>query len=345
MPDPGNIYPFRDGDVSKETSLFRHDPQNPPVPRMPARVGPESLAFRRQRSISEFYREWFNEQNKSLSDLYEPRLRNVWRIVRTLAIARGVVMKKSQTLEAATTVHPSPWIEPFHFYAREGTDQFVNAICKARMLPLLPPDIPALHLNGRVDAGYDPEQDEPLFDFIRLAEHVATRVLFIPRTKEGVQGLAGLFDPRIARLAWPSPPEIMAYEHELVRKTYATLISTDSGGGDQEAEAGLRAKDFSQAEILQVLAMARAHALVATGLDDPETFFHFEVARLKELAQRQSRREDFRGAAQTIRDVLRLVANRDKGDGDEDYDSIVEAEMVKDQKRLPKPDEDGILDA
>lgn len=325
--------------------MFRVDPQNPPVPRRPTVIGPDSIGYRKQRTIKEFWDEWFTGENKSLSDLYPDRLRNTWRIVRTLAIGRGVVTKKNQTLVNATKVHPSPWISPFHFYAHSSPDPIVNAICKQRMLPLLPPDVPAVHLNGRVDEGYDPEKDDALLDFLKLAEHVSSRVLFIPRTREGRMGLAGLFDPKLARLAWPTAQEIMDYEQILVSRAFGTMVATGPSGGDHEAAAKLRAEDFHEHEILQILAMARAHAAEATGLDDPETFFTMEIARMQALASKQAEREDYRGAAQTRRDALRLLTTRDKGDGDEDYDQIVEAEVVRAKKRLPKADEDGIVDA
>lgn len=345
MTDPRSIFPLRDEDVPEGTSLFRLDPQNPPVPRMPAKLGPDSIGFRKQRNIEEFWKEWFSGENLSLDDLYPQRLAVAWRLVRELAGARGLFTARAQTLAEVTRVHPTPWIEPFHFFNRMGPDPVVVGICQERKLPLLPPDIPATHVNGRVDEGYDPEQDESLLDFIRLSEHVASRRLFVARTKAGRHGLAGLFDPSIARMAWPSPAEIMHFEQILVEKIYATMVSTDSAGGDLEASAMLRNDyDLQQHEVLQVLAMARAHAAVATGLDDPESYFMMEIAKMQELARKQAAREDYRGAAQTRRDALRLLANRGAKDEDEDYDGIVAEEMYRQKKKLPKPADDMIGD-
>ena len=313
---------------------------------MPSVLGPDSIGFRRQRSIDAFWKDWFDGENLSLDELYPDRLRVAWRITRELAIARGVLTKKNQTLAEATRVHPVPWVAPFHFFGRLSTDPIIDDICKERKIALLPPDVPAVHVNGQVDKSYDPEKDESLLDFIRLTEHVATRRLMIPRTREGRHGLAGLFDPRLARIAWPSAMEIMHYEQLLVEKTYGVMVKPGEDGGDQQAGATLRVQgDLHQHEVLQVLAMARAHAALATGLDDPESFFIMEIAKLQELAHKQGAREDYRGAAQTRRDALRLLATRGVDDGDEDYDRVVEEQMTKEKKRLPKPVEDDTIEA
>lgn len=332
--DPRPIYPFRDEDVSQETSLFRHDPLHPPVPRMPARQGPDTIGYRKQGDIDQFWKAWFEGEDLTLDDLYVHRLRAAWRITRELANARGVITKKTQTLTEVTKLTPSPWSHPFHFFASLSDDPIVDAICENRQLPMLPPDIEALHEDGRVDQNYDPGQDPALLDFLRLTEHVASRRLFMARTRKGRYGLAGLFDPDTARLAWPSAGEIMRFEHLLIERIFHVMVSAEDDGGDQEALAILRTElDLQQHEILQVVAMARAHAAEATGLDDPETYFSMEIAKLQELARKQVSREDYRGAAQTKRDVLRLLSTRTVDDGSEDYDRIVEAEMVKEKKK------------
>ena len=340
--DPSDIiYPFRCEEAPDQASLFRRDPQAPIVPRMPGLMAPGVPGYRRQKTVRQFWDDWFAGEELSLEDLYPHRLAVVWRIMRYLATARGVLSTQRQTLADATKLQPSPWTTPFNFYAHGGQDLYVSEICSQRELPLLPPDISAVHEDGRVDRGYDPEKDESLLDFIRLTEHVATRVLFTPRTKEGRFGMAGLFEPNTARLAWPSGTEIIHFEQILIEDIYATMLDADERKGDQEAVSVLRVKyDLNPDEILSVMAMARAHAIKATGLDDPESHFLMEIARLQELARRQSAREDFRGAAQTRRDVLRLLSVRADKDGDEDYDQIVEAEMVKEKKkkRLPPPE-------
>lgn len=343
-PDGSSIYPFdSDEDVPQGTSLFRFDPLNPPVPRVPSKVGPDSIHYRRQRSVAEFWDDWFEGQGKSLDDLFEHRLCVAWRIIRELAVARGVITAARTTLSEATRIHPSPWTDPFHFFARKSQDPIIDSICEERKLPLIPPDVLAVHPDGRVDEGYDVMKDESLADFIRLTEHVATRRLFIPRTKEGRLGCAGLFDPRTARISWPTPQEIMHFEEILIERIFGQMVKVDETGGDEEARSILRTKfDLHAHEIRQVLAMARAHALVATGMDDPETFFILEIARMKALAAKQSAREDYRGAAQTSRDMLRLIQGRDGGNSTEDEDSIVEQEMSRARKKLPKPDEDVV---
>jgi len=341
------IYPFRDEDAPKEASLFRVDPHNPPTSCMPTRMGPDSPGFRRQRSIDEFWRDWFAGEEMSLEDLFPFRLRTAWRILRELARLRGVLTSARQTLADATNVHPTPWMTPFHFFSRMSDDPVINDVCQRFELPMLPPDIPALHVNGHVDESYDPSKDDQLAAFIKIAEHVASRSLFIPRTREGKLGLAGLFDPHLARIAWPSHQDIMRYESILVCRVFTMMLDIKAGdaGGEAEAAAMMRSElDLSEHEIEQVFAMARASAARATGLNDPESFFHMEVAHMQGLARKQTAREDYRGAAQTRRDVLRLVQGRETGEADEDYDRIVEAEMSKEKKRLRAPDDDDTLD-
>ena len=68
-----------------------------------------------------------------------------------------------------------------------------------------------------------------------------------------------------------------------------------------------------------------------------------EIARLLALADKQAAREDYRGAAQTKRDALRLIANRATSDEAEDYDAVVEGEMGRAKKKLPKPSQNDTL--
>ena len=219
--DPSDIiYPFRGEEVPERASLFRKDPQSPAVPRMPNVMAPGVAGYRSQRTVRQFYADWFAGEDLSLEDLYPHRLIVAWRVVRAMATARGVISSKRQTLLEATKLQPSPWSDPFHFYSHTAADPLMRDICEHRRLALLPPDIPALHEDGTVDKGYRPEQDESLADFIRMTEHVATRLLFVPRTKEGRFGMAGLFEPDIARLAGPSAAEIMHFGQSSFEEAY-----------------------------------------------------------------------------------------------------------------------------
>lgn len=342
--DTGSIFPFRE-DEPRGRGFFEIPADVPPKPCVSGVVGPDTPGYRRQKSIRAFYQEWFEGENMSLDDLYSSRLRAAWRITRELANLRGVLTGKKQTLADATKLLPSAWITHFHLYANVTQDLFVHDLVTGRALPLLPPDVPCLHEDGHVDEGYDVEKDEVLEDYIRLTEYTATQRLSMPRTLIGRQGMAGLFDPKIARVAWPSAMEIQGFEQELVEKIYGILVRTDEGGGDAEAVAQLRyTYELHPHEIQQVMAMARAWSSQATGLDDPETYFMMEVARMRELAQRQAGHGDFRGSAQTRRDILRLLGTRGTASGEEDFDGIVEQENARVRKKLPPPEKDGMIE-
>ena len=255
---------------------------------------------------------------------------------------RGIITSPRQFLRDVTSLAPSPWFDPFHLFGAMSSDQTVNAICSAHKLPLLPPDIPG-GVSGIV-TGYHPDEDAKLDAYVRLMEHVSRR-LGIARTRDGRMGLAGLTNARVIRAAMPHPIAIMEFEAGVVEHSIELLIEH----GETELRAWLRQRyDLTTPEVQSVLAMCRRQARDSSGIDDYMDLLALDAMRLDRISQKQQANEDYRGAVQTIRDKARLVLQARTGaksDDDEDFGSIVDAEVAREQKKkLPAPPSDGMLD-
>jgi len=343
MVDPRKVNPFDEGASQEGAPLFRLDPEDTPVESAGlALYGPDTPGYRRT-DLSTFWRDWFDTDGMTLDSTYRWRLPVAWRVLRVQAALRGILTEPRQLLRDVTNNTPSPWFEPFHFYGAMGSDQMVNSICTEQQLPLLPPDIPAGHRGDAIQT-YNPDDDRALDAYVRMTEHI-TRRLGIARTREGRNGLAGLTNPRLIRAAMPHPIAIMEFEAGLVERTLETLIEL----GESEARAELRQEyDLTAPEVQSVTAMCRRFARDASGIDDYMDLLAMDAMRLDRIAQKQQKQEDYRGAVQTIRDKARLVLQARQGTktgDDDDFGSIVDAEVAREQKKLPrKPDLGGMLE-
>lgn len=307
--------------------------------RVPSKFGPDIRNFRRHRTIQEFWNEWFDAEEPAKID--GPRLFTAWRIIREMARIRGVLTDPRETLLEATRVAPSPWAEPFALHYAHDADARIRQLCRREDTPLLPPDVPEKDLRNPT---YSPNQDKALMTYLRIAEYVAINLLKVNQTRDGRLGLTGLLDPAEARHAWPHQDAIMAYEDYLIGCVYRAMVSADGDGGDTLTRDELRRLGLSARETEQLMVMARARAPKMAGLDDPKTFLYMQLAKMDSLADKMTAREDYRGAAQARRDVVRILTAKDQSQDEEDLDGIVEIEMRKESKKRRKsPDEEGMM--
>ena len=309
---------------------------------LPALLGVELFGPRRQATPRQFWLEWFGGDTYTAEELAPHRRALAWRIVREMCILRGVLESPTQSLREATNFNPSPWTSPFHFMSQISPDKVVADVCCESKLPLMPPHLARL-LEGNLRDSYDPSKDNKLRAFLQMCEHIAVQRLRCAGSETGRLGMRQMFSPEECHEAWPHPREITEFEDVMVKMTYVKIVSTEQGGGEAEAEAELRTRyALLDHEVDQVMGMARKRAPRELGLDDPRVFFALRMAKMAALAEKQTTREDYRGAAQTHRDMLRL-ANMQKDDNDEDYDGIVEREVDNARRRkLARRTEDDV---
>jgi hypothetical protein len=254
-----------------------------------------------------FWRRMFNRDTAPLSASYHYRVRTAWRLAREFARLLGIV-SESQTIAEAISHDEDPWRQQYPFMGAEEAraHQRVNAdlVFVLRhadghnQMPLAPPPVPEKWLDGRgnVKPEYNPENEEhdPLLHRwiwcagrvvdmmgLNLATPGSARLdpPVAPDPESGRLGMIGLLDPKLVRLAFPSPEDIMTFEVDLAEITCDKLV--EYGAIDVHkwlhAAFGLQAR-----EQRSVVKMARARAALMS-YGDPEEARAVMVMRLEKM--------------------------------------------------------------
>lgn len=308
-----DIRPFDSDRPEREISLFQRSAETDAM--LPVPVPLEASEIRRDceyrgERLRELFREWWSSEEQTLEQLYPQRLMVAWRLMRRLAVLRNV-LEPHQRLEELCF---NSWHEPFHFGSRMAADTAVYRTCSAVELPLMPP----------LPESEDPQQDRRLRAYTDLLNYLARDVLLVHRTLAGRQGLAGLLDPGLVRVAMPAPGELMYFEQHLVRESFREFVEH----GQDETEVWLEGRGFTQAEIREVMLMIRGFARERVGLDDFEGAKALAVARMQHAAKQLEAALDYRGAAAAIKEEMKI--RRMRGEGEELGE---ETEMVLEVKR------------
>ena len=100
-------------------------------------------------------------------------------------------------------------------------------------------DIWRMRSNRIVPQSYDITKDEPLHLFCESMEMLADRLHAYEGTEveseAGIEGIAGLLTPQMARIAWPTVDELIMYEDELIMYIYDEVIQhSDSINTEKE---------------------------------------------------------------------------------------------------------------
>ena len=298
--------------------------------------------------LNRCFKDEFKTTSYSLADLSPYRVRAAWRILRHM-LRCWTLLEPDQTLEDAVppkAITPSQdrWRVPQaplgEFYDDKQLSYLETTILKAAHkipselcvwrfnqitkeprffegMPILPPPVPwgFSESNPDHDPDYDPLKDRLLVLYCRLIDNIATDLMIRVGTRidreAGRMGMAGLTDPRLVRLAFPSRYEIINFENQLIRQTAARVIDhsqfevLDWLG----AQHGLNS-DESQA----MLKMART-VIRKTHEADIEDDRGLMIARLEDVARRAREAMDIRAEIAALKQmsiVLRL------GDGEKD---------------------------
>lgn len=262
-----------------------------PAPPQPVKPG-ELEAIKRAQTPSEheafqkrFWRNVMLEERVTLADTLIYRVRAGWRIAREMARLKNICSENELLIEGLPLV-PDPWTngslynKPAEFADIKAQKRYmaplwdvVLLICgnpddnrvdaQRKPLPLLPPKVSPSYRDesGAVIDDYAPENDTRLMAWIkaatRISEHYAMRFTYAPEggTEElesGRIGLAGLLDPKVCRIAFPTRTQIMYFEEMLLEETIKELTNgVNEAGAWLKNHYGLRER-----EVRGVLAMA-----------------------------------------------------------------------------------------
>jgi hypothetical protein len=337
------IKPFSPQKDDKPLRLFQHlKPSESDVPPL------DTICDQRARSphglqgneLRTFWSEIFRAENLTLADLYPERLQAAWRIVREWCALIRIIQYPNQALhQVLTDREPSPWtFRNFRPKSIGGIrDAYVRG-CYGDVpgLPLSPPVQPKV---ARHHPDYEPNRDKRLVVWCKVVARIGVGRLGLMTRPDGRYGMAGLVEPIYARLAFPSPGEIYAFEEAIVTKALGWLVETSlQEAGERLTEVyGLRAH-----EVQQVLAMAQDCATRHTAVSS-ESAKAVLLLRLEKLLGDAQKALAVRDAVFVVREIAKLrglvkvSGEKAEQSVDEMVKLAAEQSGSKEQKRLPPP--------
>lgn len=266
--------------------------------------------------LSAFWAEHFNKGKLNLDELYPFIVAAAWRIARGLSMLKGKIGPETFLNE----MDPCEWRTPSIGTNAGAGPRSIERALMVTSTAILPPAPPEEWLNGEKDPSYyDPASDIAYAQHLEVVMRVATR-LGIEQRREGRFGLVPLTDPTIARTAWPTQREIMAFESVMVDESVSTLISDGHFGALRKLREshGLSHEEAGS----MVLLARRAMRQMRNGTDcdgDKATM----VARLEDLAARCRTSLDLRAELMVYK-TLAVVQGITKTQAtDEDVDDMV----------------------
>lgn len=266
--------------------------------------------------LTAFWAEHFNKGKLNLDELYPFIVAAAWRIARGLSMLKGKLGPETFLNE----MEPCEWSTPSLGSNAGASGRSIERALMVTSVAILPPEPPAEWLNGEKDPNfYDPASDIGYSQHLELIMRVATR-LGIEQRREGRYGLLPLTDPAIARSAWPTPREIMAFESVMVDESVQVLISDGHFGALRKLRE-LHGLTHEEAGSMILLAR-RAMRSMRNGTDsdgDKATM----IARLEDLAMRCRTSLDLRAELMVYK-TLAVVQGITKTQAtDEDVDDMV----------------------
>lgn len=323
--------------------LFEREPDDPITAN-------EAVIFKRERMPSiemthvellGMMRAAFRKQTESLQDWTQYRIQAAWRIVREMAAISGLV-QEDEKLAEMPEMKPDPWLFggscPNPNASDPRTAQLWGAV--ERMtgrdgLPLLPPQVPAEFRDEYgVRSEYNPrniDHDRRLHEYLELVSFISLTLHIVDGSsldpEAGVKGMEGLEDPWIARIAWPSRLQIIAWEDHVVCEALDWLVEE----GKEEARNRLQAKYGLQPhEVKRVLrlALAEAGARITNGSVEEER--GLMVLKLEKIESRAVRDGQLKVALAASKQSA-IVLGLNKVDPDDILKEF--AEIVRDRAR------------
>jgi hypothetical protein len=238
----------------------------------------------------------FYDETLSLEDLLPYRMCTAWRLVRAFALLCGHVHEDESLARVCgprAPIEKDPWVTPQsllpgvsrgEFSAWHAIDLIIGNPPNVPCIPLLPP-APPQDAGDDYDAA-DPAQDPMLARYIEALSCLAAFMdLGAGTTAEpacGRWGLAGLEDPYLVRLAFPTRTELCGFEDMIVDETLRMMMT----GGMMSVNTHLTDRyglgGFECACVIK-LAKARANKRVEAPLEDEKAMM---ILRLEDYIDR-----------------------------------------------------------
>lgn len=287
-------------------------------------------------ALREFWREAWHRHEINLDDLFPLIVRVAWRLTRALATAKGKLPADSFLNE----IDQREWDSPSKGVNTTGGNSSLERQLVQNPIALLPPPPPAEWMDGSKDASfYDPASDEPLCTYVERIGTLARR-LGVGHRKEGRLGLAPLMEVTLARAAWPTPREIMAYESVIVDDATQALIEYGTLKARRELQT---AHGFTEEEINSLFLLARRVMKGIRNGVDTDADKAAMIARMEDLAARCRQALDLRAELMVLKSMA-VVQGLTKTQGsEEDVDDMVDVvgDVAEEAKLLESGDDEG----
>lgn len=218
---------------------------------------------------------------------------------------------------------------PFRWAFDKAKDEWVPQHYAG--LPLLPPPVPLPWIDRKADRpkqDYDPsnpEHDPALHAYIQILEAVCQSLYIDLGTENdqnaGKYGMAGLTDPYVIRVAFPSKTQIMMFENLLIQEAFTLLVKQG------KAEAIERLKQIyglQPIEALQLIRIASAKAgeLMSGDLEEERAIM---TLRFEEVIKHSRVALDPRAEIQALKaiSVIKGLAQVSPQDAISDFINVV----------------------
>lgn len=259
-----------------------------------------------------------NETRKELQTTVKgsdaPRKLVCWRVLRTIAIIRGIIEPNAMLNDIFVVGSGG---DPLHAWLvgdpmgppppSLGAEflpvlKALNNLTMLRWNGLLPPPPP----DGAKPETYDPARDERLKAHCR-AMHIAAMVLGVyegspENSSLGRIGMAGLVEPRLVHLCFPSPVEIVSFERELVEEMMKLSIQTSKHHAASVMENAFGLNSF-EVQSLETYANRR---LLLRWKRDEETNRAIMMERLEDYRLRALIAHNLRDEAFALKEMARI---------------------------------------
>lgn len=220
-------------------------------------------------------------QDRNFEDAKPFRVRVAYRIVREHARLKNRI-EEDESLVEALGINPNqpgdPWRQPSSFIAPQGRSRVDhitmpawNALESLNGKPMLPPAVPNKFRDVGEGPGargdmsilqsYAPEKDPDYLQWLQGCELIADYLKIdrgsLEDPEQGTVGMCGMFDPKTARLLWPSRYEICGFESMLVEETVHDMADL----GIPQTITNLDHRyGLNKREATSIIKLAKAHA-------------------------------------------------------------------------------------
>jgi len=334
--------------VSEIPPHLRHNGQKRAIhqlsPEISDRLGATHLLLARPDAPPESLEPYLSADRLSMEDAKPFRVAMAWRIVRTLARLKGLVADEELLVEALP-FEPSPWIEAQTGYGALPPEQktvvfremriepAVRQICAMAIeLPLLPP-LPPKETPFDIER-YTTDSDEKLLSYVDMIARMCAHYGYNSHV-DGVYGMAGLLEPDLIRLVFPSPGEIMSYENVLALKI-ADMLGYHPMRDIRRSLAEVYHLTEGEINVALKIGVGQLHKQHSQDVEDARAMM---IARTEDFISRSKESLDLTNEAKGLK-ILTLVqglVRTEPEDANKDFEQMVD-KVAGEQPTISRPE-------